>query len=485
MKKDTLFWIIAAAILVSLVATRIYHFYGAITFLGDQGRDALIMRRIITLEHFPAIGAPSSVGQVYLGPFYYYLMAPFLPIFGMNPAGAAYGVFILSTLGIIAAFQVVRKFVSPSVSIVFLLLAAFSFPLVELSRFSWNPNLLPYFTFLTLFFSYQTLKRKNVWHAIAFGAFFGLSIQLHHLAAIMLLPILATYGYHIMIDRNDWKKYGNQILVAGASFLLVSTPLVIFDLRHDFLNSKQFLKLLEGGQLTAGMPYLARFNETVTAFFKHAFGISANILALQLLLWVGLGLGIWIAFQKKSQFLMLNVFTVALYLIGFAYLGSPRHAHYYGPIYLSTYLTLSAIPWIISNKTSRYILSIIFILGMIVFNIPKIVNLYNDSNQITQSKTVAESLKEHIGDQPFNISTWPVEWSEDPYLYFLENEGIRPADRKKLEITDQMFVVCEKEPCLVIDSPSWNISMFGPAQIADQWMVSNVTIYKLIHKSIK
>jgi len=48
---------------------RFYRLNDFAMFLSDQGRDAIIIKRILTGEHFPAIGAPTSVGQVYLGPF--------------------------------------------------------------------------------------------------------------------------------------------------------------------------------------------------------------------------------------------------------------------------------------------------------------------------------------------------------------------------------------------------------------------------------
>jgi len=50
---------------------RFYRLNDFAMFLSDQGRDAIVIKRIVTGEHFPAIGAPTSIGQVYLGPFYY------------------------------------------------------------------------------------------------------------------------------------------------------------------------------------------------------------------------------------------------------------------------------------------------------------------------------------------------------------------------------------------------------------------------------
>ena len=130
-------------------------------FLADQGRDAIIIKRIVMLEHFPLIGPPSSIGQVYLGPFFYYLVAPFLFLFGLNPVGLAFGVSLLSIVGIVIGYFVVQKALNEKIALVFLVLSAFSYQLIWMARFSWNPNLLPVFAFFTLYFLYKALETKR------------------------------------------------------------------------------------------------------------------------------------------------------------------------------------------------------------------------------------------------------------------------------------------------------------------------------------
>jgi hypothetical protein len=47
------------------------------TFLGDEGRDALVLLRLFRNFDIPFLGPTASVGGFFLGPFYYYLIAPF------------------------------------------------------------------------------------------------------------------------------------------------------------------------------------------------------------------------------------------------------------------------------------------------------------------------------------------------------------------------------------------------------------------------
>ncbi len=103
------------------------------------------------------------------------------------------------------------------------------------------------------------------------------------------------------------------------------------------------------------------------------------------------------------------------------------------------------------------------------------------SNQILHSQKVAKFIQTKTNHQPFNIATWPVQFTEDNYLYFLELAKEKVADRRKIEITKQMFVLCAQDPCQIINSPSWNISMFGKAKIVKMWNVDGIKIFKLIH----
>lgn len=41
----------------------------------------------------------------------------------------------------------------------------------------------------------------------------------------------------------------------------------------------------------------------------------------------------------------------------------------------------------------------------------------------------------------------------------------------------------QKEPCQIINSPSWNISMFGKSKIDKIWNYEGLKIYKLLHEN--
>jgi 4-amino-4-deoxy-L-arabinose transferase-like glycosyltransferase len=452
-------------------------------FLSDQGRDAIIMKNIMTGVHLPAIGASSSIGQVYLGPFYYYLIAPFLLLFNFNPVGMSYGVVFLSLIGMIVAYWIIKKEFGNLTSFVFLVLITFSSTNIEMSRFSWNPNLLPCFSFFTLYLFYKMVQKQKIIYAILFGTFFGLSIQLHYLAALLILPISIYFIYSLLVEKNKLKQI-LHVTISIISFIIISSPLLIFDFRHNFINSNNFLKLFSQGGVFGNSSISSRFNDVLLNAFANIFSIQYSLFFVII---IGILFIIWLLLlnrEKNNKFMILNILNIILFLIGFSLINSSRFPHYYSQIYLSVYLILAILFTNLKELLPKYwvIILFLFLIGYIGINLPQYYFLSKlGTDQIVHAQKVAEFLAPIIGNKPYNIATWPVELTEDNYVYFLELKGLTPADRTKIEITNQMFVLCNQKPCKILDSPSWNISMFGKAKIDKIWEVEGITIYKLIH----
>ena len=94
-KKTTLFFIV---IMIVAAFLRLYRFEMFLEFLDDQGRDALIIKKML-IDHTPTLLGPgTSVGKMYLGPLYYYAMVPFLAMTYPEPTGPAYAMAVFGIL---------------------------------------------------------------------------------------------------------------------------------------------------------------------------------------------------------------------------------------------------------------------------------------------------------------------------------------------------------------------------------------------------
>jgi len=470
-------WILIAVILVGIFL-RFYRLEGFVTFLGDQGRDAIIIKRIITGEHFPAIGAPTSVGQVYLGPFYYYFIAPWLLLFKFQPIGLAFGVAVYSSFYLLVNYFIVKELFNKKIALISTIFLSFSSVLIDFSRFSWNPNLLPLFVLLTIYFAIKSLQ-TNKWHYFfLLGAFLSFSIQLHYLA-LFLIPAIG-----IIFLSSLYKKSVKQLisqfhnfLISVLSFIIFSSPLIIFDLRHNFLNSKLFLALFK----SSGTSFTSKINSFFDSFYYlnfYSFNINLNKFFIYVLL-VFLFIILFTLIKKSSNlktFLLIFFITI----VGMSLYNGPKHPHYFGILFPLYFVIISYFLASLNQSSFGKIMIVFFISGYIFLNFQKYYFLRNQpNNQIAHAEKVAQFLDKKIGKEKFNFAVQPDGDPEDAYLYFLELKGKVPLDRKKLEVGNEMFIVCGND-CDLKNTKSWNINMFGKFEISSEWSVEGVRIYKLI-----
>lgn len=463
---------------------RFYRLEDFATFLGDQGRDAIVMKRIVTLEHFPAIGAPSSLGQIYLGPFYYYLVSPFLLLFNFNPAGPIFAVALLSFLGILAAFVAIKKEVNNLTAIIFFLFTLFSFVNIQSSRFSWNPNLLPIFSFFTLYFFYKLLTAKRALYAILFGSFLSFSIQLHHLAVSLLIPIF-FFGmlFFLKRDKNILVSKFPNFLISIFTFFFFSLPLIIFDLRHDFLNTRNLLKLITQGNPIDHENFLQRFLEVNQTFYRYIFQLEVN----QFIAFAGTVLFVFFFFSKHSakkfDTVTIHFLNVISFLLFFSVLNTSRNAHYYNSIYLSFFLVLSAFFTRLGKDTFvKYLFIFMFVAGYIFLNIAPLNYLFTKTKgQIAIAETITDSIRAAKPASPYQTVALPDAETDGHIRYFLEIKGFRPLAADTLIEPKELYVLCFDKDCDVLGSGQWQIASFKNKRIVKIWTVEGVKIYKLIH----
>jgi len=453
-------------------------------FLGDQGRDALIVKKIVTLQALPAIGPPSSIGEVFLGPFYYYLVAPFLFIFRLNPVGLAVGVALLSCIGLYSAYIIGKRTLPGKGAFYFFLLTTFSYELVRIARFSWNPNLLPFFAFITIYLLSRSCdidNKKWFYFSGLFGIFFGLSFQLHHLAGLLVLPV-AVYFILALVRQKNFRLLLVP-LVSFGGFLLTLVPLIIFELRHQFLNTHNLISVFTQQNIVSSGPLYLRLYDINTSFIEFAFHFRfPPLLALALTLGV-IGLSTWKCAKKFHPFVAVVILSVVLYLFGFSRVNSSLIPHYYNPIYVCFYFLIA---YIFATKKNivfsffSFILICLFVLRQAQgYEFISQKGSFQDANP----RLIGAFIASRAGKQKINLTTYPTDFtSRDCYQYFIELNGGTVVDGSSAQVTDSMYVLCNKQPCRVINSDSWNVQMFGAAKIDTMWNKDGIAIYKLKHK---
>lgn len=469
-------------IAIALAATgfflRIYQLSDFVTFLGDQGRDAIIIKRILTFEHFPAVGPSTSIGHIYLGPFYYYFIAPWLLFFNFDPLGLAVGVALFSSFFLLCSYFILKEFFGAKTAIIATVLLTFSTTLIDFSRFSWNPNLLPFFSLFCAYFLIKALKTNKIYYFILFGAFLSFSIQLHYLALFLIIPIPILLLIHICERRAHFLKTIVGVCTAAVSFTIFSSPLIIFDLRHDFLNSRGFIALaresINSGQSNFFSSILTSFNR----LNKYVFNFELNTYLLIALL---ITIILFALFELRKSTPRRGIFIFFIFLfIGVSLFGGPQYQHYYSAVYVFYLVCISIILSNLSKGFKGNVLVGILLLVYVYLNSQGYIFLTKQgSRQIQRAKNVALAISKKVTQDKFALTALPEKYSESTYRYFLEIGGKKPIEKDSLEKADELFVVCEVACPLIIGNPQWDIAYFAPRTINYTTKIDGITIYRL------
>lgn len=238
-------------ILTVAVFLRFYNLRDSLMFQGDQGRDALVVSKIFKELDPVFIGPVTSIGNMYLGPFYYYFMLPFLFLTYPDPLGPVYAVALLGVITVWLMFLISKKVFDLRTAYIATFFFALSAAVVNLSRFSWNPNIAPFFSLLMFYFTYLAWK-KDTKYWLLVSLCFSLLIQLHYVTLLSVIGAsLILLIQVIQKIKNSSKKFFNQekrlllhILLSLFIFIISLTPLFLFDLKHDFTNARSFSSIL-------------------------------------------------------------------------------------------------------------------------------------------------------------------------------------------------------------------------------------------------
>ncbi len=496
---------------------RLYRIGDYMTFLGDEGRDVLKAYEILH-GHLTLLGPTSSVGGFFLGPIYYYFMAPFLWLFNYNPAGPAVMVALFGVATVWLVYKVCADFFTVKIGLVASFLYAISPLVIAYSRSSWNPNPLPFFSLLTLFILYKGVIKNNLKLLFISGILLGIAMQLHYLATFLAV-IMFLY---VLLTETLLKKVGiNKVLFTLAKkYLLMLTgfvigwsPFLAFEIRHGFLDFRNIFNFIFHSGNTGTS---TNFFYTIYDVFFRLFGrlifsfpppeqlfkyssvainvwtlviLSISVLAMLLLL-----KNLYSGFKSKNdsfkKYLLIFVwFFMGIVLFGFY--KKSIYDYYFSFMFPLPFILVASLTVFTYEKFKIFgkVLAIAVFLFLFVINIQGLPFRYEPNRQLNQMRTIADFVMTKTDAKPFNFALISGGNSDYAYRYFFTVWNHPPAtiedsahDPQRKTVTDQLFIVCESPlPCYPLGHSLWEIAGFGRAEIAGHWNVSVVEVYKLVH----
>lgn len=485
------------SILLLAAILRLYRIGDYMTFLGDEGRDALVWLRMVREGKFVLIGPVTSIGNMYLGPLYYYLMLPFFILFQLSPIGPSVGVAVFSLLTILFLWYVVRVWFGELAALCASFFYAISPVVIHHSRSSWNPNVMPFFALLIVWGIWQFWQKRSFVWLIIMGIALAFAVQSHYLG-ILLLPLILLFWaitfWNIRKSKKELRKYFlfSFLSVLAFGFLAV-LPLVWFDLRHNFINLHAFQNFFGDRQTTVNFkaykavpnlwPLWQMVVERLIVAKEVLLGKIIAIAFLPLLFFYVLRLK---ANLKKQALLLVGLWLV-IGLVGMGLYKQHIYDHYFGFLFPAVFVILGVIlDGLFQQKLLGKAIFMTLILLLVYLNIKNSPINYSPNFQAERVKQVDQKIMAEAGDKSFNFSLIAKQNYEAGYTFYLEYWHQKPKEINAQQINetlaDQLFVVCEDPVCEPINHPKAEIANFGWAKIEKEWSFPwGVKLFKLVH----
>jgi 4-amino-4-deoxy-L-arabinose transferase-like glycosyltransferase len=504
--KKNNYLILIVLIILLAIFLRFWRLPEYMTFLGDEGRDALVVKRMIVDHKFRLIGPVTSVGNMYLGPLYYYLMLPAMMISRLSPIGPAAMVALLGILTTALIYFYGREWVGSKASLFAAFLYAISPVVITFSRSSWNPNVMPFFALVSVYGLWRIWQKKQFFWLLILGVTVSFAVQSHWLGLLLLPTVIIFWAMalgELLRSKKPTGLFWRQTLIGFFIFLcLTVAPLVWFDLRHGFLNSKAFM-LFIGNRQNGSINF--KIYEVLPRLWDLNREIFTRLLAGKNLFW-----GFWISLvmtlmvvlkiiresllanwhrfitRNPGLFLLLVWFLVGL--LGLSVYRQNIYDHYFGFLFPIPFLLAGwflAMIW--HGKIPGKILALLFLSLPIFLAVKESPLHYSPSRQLQKTQAIASFVLEKAQDKPFNLALIAERNYDEAYAFFMEKWGrppIRIEPQKAEEtITPQLFVICEQPNCQPIFNPKAEIAMWGWSKVDEKWSIEGIEIYKLSHNN--
>lgn len=487
---------------------RLYKISDYMTFLGDEGRDAIVAKDILRGD-LTLLGPRASAGDFFLGPIYYYMMAPFLLLSGYDPVGPAIMVALFGIATIYLVFHTGRYFFSSKAGLIGASLYAVSPIVVAYSRSSWNPNPMPFFSLLMLFLLYIAVKNQNLKFFTIVGFLLGIAMQLHYLSTFLAVIIFffVLLGGVIASKKNIFKRLTTGYAAIFIGFLVGFSPFLLFEVRHGFPNLRTIFSFIFTGSGDPGQALNYSFFGNMWDVFYRLFArlltkfpppeqinVSESLF-LQAWMWATIILAIISIIMLLSHKNKLTVLLLGLWLFFgiflFGFYRKSIYDYYLGFMFPLPFLLignlLSNIP-MFSKRKSGVVITFVCVVLLLVLNLSGAPFLNPPNKQKDQAKTIAEFVLSKTNGKPFNFALLTNGNSDHVYRYFFETANSAPVtiqnyalDPERKSVTDQLLIVCEYTDCEPLGNSLWEVAGFGRAEIAGEWNITFMKVYRLTH----
>lgn len=254
------------AIFILGMFMRTYQLVARYGYDHDGDLASWIIKDIVVDKHLRLVGQLTSASGIYIGPLFYYALIPFYFLTRMDPVGGLGFSVIIGTASLFSLYYVVNKLHGRKTAMTTTLFYAGSYILASTDRavVPTTPVML-----WSIWF-YYAVSAGNLYLST-----FLLGLVWHiNLALGLLSPLVFFRKYSL----KTW-------IIAGLIFIITSTPLITFEAKHDFIQTRSLISSFSTHGITPN--YSKKFKQVIlysARNINNIVGLNNNYLLPAILL---------------------------------------------------------------------------------------------------------------------------------------------------------------------------------------------------------
>lgn len=412
---------------------RFYNYQNRWGLAYDQAYSALVARYALEAGKIPLVGPFSSAGPMQTGgEWYYFVMLG--QIFNQNEAIMPWIFLTIVYISFVLLMVLLGKeLVSKKFGIILGILTLVSTAQIAQSVSLTNQSPLAMISLFAILSMVKYIKTKKLRYLFFLGLSVSLAISFHLQGVALIALVVST----IIFGRVN--PMGILVILAGLSIPMI--PLLLFDIKNDFVNLRSMIQYYLYDQYKISLDVLGRRWLTYGGMFwpnawSHIIGGNKIVGYVILISLTGIT---FISFLKKQIYkewqIILTSFIAMVTLL--RYIRTPLYDSYL--VFLHPFVFLLT-GWVILflYKKRKFI-------GLAFIVIIVITSLYKDASELNYNKTNASALEassqvliltHKFPNQKFSIYSYKYQWAANNLILslFLDSEKLIDSNGRRVGI---------------------------------------------------
>lgn len=309
------------SLILRLVKIQDFLFFGF-----EQGRDLQIVQKIYQFKDFVLVGPSTSIGGVFHGPWYYYLLSLPLGLSSGNPLAASIFLIVLGSFVPVVVYLLAKDiFNSKFWGVVAGILTIFSYEYILYARWLSNVSPAPLFTALAFLMLWKYSKKNQ-------QKFFLFFILFSEIAVLFQMILIVQFGFVFLIlllFKVIKPPSLKDILFSFGILFILFSPLILFDFRNQHLIFNSLLNFYPVKDSQNNNPFggLLVYLEQMRNHLQLSL-VNLSFFPLQIVILISIFAGVYLLYRRK--FVKQIIFLTAWILMGLPLiLISPGNPQYY------------------------------------------------------------------------------------------------------------------------------------------------------------